>query len=398
MEPQTPRQGSAGPRLRDGIDIVYFDGGGAHRSAALSLRDALLERNPRRDVRVLNTAEIFPLAPLLDWSSSLGIRVYNASLKQERMWLGDLPRAVRVGVRVAQMLHTSSVQRLRAFWRNSAPRVLVSTIPIYNRLLIDSLRLERPDAGAVIIPCDFEEISENYWFDVESDADYLCGTARLASNARAAGVPPMHIRSLPGMVTHPKFHASNSLDVAAERSRLGLDPRLPTVLLFFGGQGSRRTVELARRLDAGPRGMNLIAVCGRNQQALEELSAWRSKNPKHVVGFSEEVVRFMRLSDVLVGRPGPLSIFEALASRLPMVLWDNPGFSVLFEYNLIWVENAGVGLRVRSADEVPAAVDRILATPSFRGSTERFGVSAAIEAARLVEEKCASPGTIAAAG
>ena len=366
MEASTPLSG-ARPR---GVDLVFFDGGGAHRSGATSLGDALAELAPDLDVRLVNvTTDVFPYAPVLRWTFDRGIALYNATLKSERMYFGDLRAAMRAGAWMSRTLRAGAVPRVRAYYRESAPRLLVSFIPMHNRLLLEALRMEQPAARGMVVPVDFEELFPGYWFDAAADAAYFCGTDRLVEHARGAGIPADRVHRVAGMPTHPRFHAPRPADAAAERAQLGLDPALPTVLVFFGAQGSRRMVDIARRLDRGTTRVNLLIICGHHATAERELSSWTSRSRKHVVGFTRDVASLMRMADVLVGKPGPLSIFEAMASRLPMVLWDNPAFGVLFDYNLNWVESAGVGVRVRSMDEVCGAVAQVLGSPGFRERT-----------------------------
>jgi hypothetical protein len=360
------------------IDILYFDGGGAHRSAAFSIQAELALRAAEHDldVRVVNTSEIFPRAPLLDLLLGRGIQIYNSSLQRERMWFGDLGVAIRFGIGCARLLEKSSVPRLVATFAERAPDLLISTLPIYDAILFEALRRACPGVPAVVVPCDFEEIAPRYWFDPRWDAHFACGTEKLVADARGAGIPEDRVHRIPGMPIHPSFFAPapalTSDDVTQARADLGLSPELPTVLLFFGGQGSNRLVDIAHHLDAADSPANLIVICGRNDNALRELSGWRSSRPKHVVGFTPDVLRLMRLADVMICRPGPLSIFEALAVDLPVIVWDNPAFSVLFDENVRWIAAEGVGLSVRALDEVAPAVHRVTSDPAFRAATRRF--------------------------
>ena len=158
------------------------------------------------------------------------------------------------------------------------------------------------------------------------------------------------------------------------------------MLVFFGAQGSRTIVDVAGYLDAAPMRVNLIAACGHHAGIRERLSAGSSRAPRYVVGFTHDIPALMRVSDVLVGKPGPISIFEAIASRLPMVLWDNPAFGVLFDYNLEWVEQAGVGVRVRTAADVADAVRRVLMDGRYRERTVALaGNATAVLAGAVLE-------------
>jgi hypothetical protein len=368
-----------------GVDIVFFDGGGAHRSGATSLRDALVARQPGIDVRVVDaTTEIFRHAPKLRLLFDRGIALYNATLKSERMYYGDLEGAMRAGAWLSRALRPGAMPPVRAYYRQAPPRVVVSFVPMHNRLFFEALRAERPDARCMVVPVDFEELFPDYWFDPGADADFHCGTQRLVEHALAAGVPAERVHAIPGMPTHPRFHETRSLDRAAVLAGLGLDASLPTVLVFFGAQGSRTIVDVACYLDAGPMRVNLIAACGHHAEIRQRLSAWESRSPTHVVGFTRDIPTLMRVSDVLVGKPGPVCIFEAMAARLPVVLWDNPAFGVLFDYNLEWVEQAGVGVRIRSAADVGGAVRRVLGDAAYRARTAAHAGDATSELVTVV--------------
>jgi processive 1,2-diacylglycerol beta-glucosyltransferase len=371
-----------------GVDLLFFDGGGAHRSGATSLRDALLASEPGLDVRVVDaTTEVFGEAPPLRWLFGAGIDLYNATLQSERMYYGDLETAMRFGAWAARRLRPRAMTPVRSFFRREPPRVAVSFVPMHNRLFFSALRAERPDARCLVVPVDFEELFPDYWFDPGTDADYLCGTTRLVEHALAAGIPGPRVHRIAGMPTHPRFHDPRPVDSAAVLAELGLDPARPTVLVFFGAQGSRTMIDVACYLDAGPTPVNLLLVCGHNAAVERRLSGWSSRSRKRVFGFTRDMPRWMRVSDVMVGKPGPVSIFEALASRLPLVLWDNPSFGVLFDYNLEWVEEAGVGVRIRTAGEVAGAVRRVLGDPRFRARTATHAGDATSQIVSTVLEK-----------
>jgi processive 1,2-diacylglycerol beta-glucosyltransferase len=367
------------------VDLVFFDGGGAHRSGATSLRDALVALRPGIDVRLVDaTTGIFRDAPGLRRLFGGGIALYNATLKSERMYFGDLAWAMRTGAALSRAMRPGAMPAVRAYYRNAAPRLVVSFVPMHNRLFFEALRAERPDAQCMVVPVDLSELFPGYWFDAIDGVDFHCGTLRLVDDALAAGIRAQHVHSIPGMPIHARFHERPTVDRGAALAELGLDPSLPTVLLFFGAQGSRTIVDLAGYLDASPMRLNVIAACGHHEGIRQRLGAGNTRSPRHVVGFTRDIPALMRVSEAIVGKPGPLSIFEALASRLPMVLWDSPAFGVLFDHNLEWVEQAGVGMRIRTAADVGAAVARVLGDGSYRVRAAAHSGDATAELATAV--------------
>lgn len=355
------------------IDIVYFDGGGAHKGVAMALQAELQRSLPEADVRAVNTNQIFSDFPLLDWLTRAGITLYNTGLQWETM-IG-LRQYIALGRQLMTLMQPAA-SRLAAFWKHAAPHVVISTIPLCNGIIFAAARESSPEVRCVTIPVDFEEFYRRYWFDPALMSYYLCGTERLVQQALQSGVPESHVFPLRGMPVHPSFLEPIDTDPAEALDELGLRRDLPTVLVFFGGQGSKYMVDIARRLDASEAPLNMIVICGCHKVAYESLCQWRSRKPKLIVGYTAKVAEYMRLADVMVGKPGPISIHEAIACRVPLVLVDNPSMRILFEYNIRWAEQNGIAKRVRSLTDVPGAVNEILASDHWYRNVARLNLDA----------------------
>jgi 1,2-diacylglycerol 3-beta-galactosyltransferase len=165
------------------------------------------------------------------------------------------------------------------------------------------------------------------------------------------------------MILHPKFYQPIAVDRAVERQRLGLDPGLPTGLVMFGGQGSRVMVKIARRLGASGLNLQLILICGHNGRLAAELRGIEGR--KYVEGFTTNVPYYMRLSDFFIGKPGPGSISEALAMKLPVIVERNASTLPQERYNADWVLAKQVGLVVRSFRQITLTVEELLNPANF---------------------------------
>jgi 1,2-diacylglycerol 3-beta-galactosyltransferase len=85
---------------------------------------------------------------------------------------------------------------------------------------------------------------------------------------------------------------------------------------------------IAQRLSDSGLDLQLILMYGRNEELGAKLRAMKLRIPVHVQGFTTDVPRFMQMADFMLGKPGPGSITEALAMRLPIIVdcnaWTMP--------------------------------------------------------------------------
>ena len=156
--------------------------------------------------------------------------------------------------------------------------------------------------------------------------------------------------------------------------RRGLRPDLPTGLVLFGGEGSSEMWRIAKALNREDSGIQLILLCGKNEALADQLRAMKKRIPMCVQGFTREVPLYMEIADFFIGKPGPGSLSEALAKRLPVIVQRNAWTMAHERYNADWVEETGVGLVVPNfATGLAGAVRTMLAPQNY----ERFRARAA---------------------
>ena len=180
--------------------------------------------------------------------------------------------------------------------------------------------------------------------------------------------------SVPGDPTNPRFYEPVVVDRERDREALGLDPKLPVALMMFGGEGSAKMLDIARRLNADGLAMQIIAVCGKNAKLEAALRQMPRRIPMHIEGFTREVPRFMRLADFFIGKPGPGSVSEAVAMGLPVIVESNAWTLPQERYNARWVEERGVGIEVHNfRGQITEAVRRMIDPGERREFARRVG-------------------------
>ena len=170
-------------------------------------------------------------------------------------------------------------------------------------------------------------------------------------------------RLLPlGIPVHPKFNEPVTREDAA--AALGIDPARPTILMMGGSMGyanNRKTIE---RLSLLGIPFQLLVVCGNNKKGYAQLEKQIEEYPGPCTilpyGFVDNIDVMMSASDCIM-KPGGLTVSEALARHLPMLLVDPiPGHE---ERNIEFLINNGIALAVTKTLPVDEAVYNLFLNP-----------------------------------
>jgi len=338
-------------------ELIYFDAGGGHRAAATAL-EVVLQREATGKVQLCSLQHVLdPIDPVRRLTGKRLEEVYNLLLR--RGWTRGSEQLLTPLRAAIRYYHPEEVRLLEEHWRQTRPSLVVSLVPQFNRALWESLR--QVDAGVplVTILTDFADFPPHFWIEPQEQF-FICGTERAAQQAAELGVAADRVLRASGMIVHPRFYEAPSVDRDAERMRLGLDPKTPTALVLFGGQGSVAMRDIARRLDESGLEVQLILICGRNQELADELRAEPSRWKRVVVGFTTEVPYYMQLADFFIGKPGPGSLSEALLMKLPAIVERNARTMPQERYNVDWLLEKKVGLAVRDFDDIEDVVRGLL--------------------------------------
>jgi len=344
------------------VEILYFDAGGGHRSAAGAL-EVVLQRGRLGATQLTSLQAILdPIDPVRRLTGTRLEDVYNLLLR--RGWTRGSEHLLTPLHAAIRRYHPETVRLLEEHWRQSRPDVVVSVVPQFNRAIAESLRRASAETPLVTILTDFADFPPHFWIEpplAEIGQFYICGTDRAVEQAVSLGVPRERVLRTSGMIVHPRFYEAPPVDRERERVRLGLDAKLPAGLVLFGGHGSMVMREIAERLDESGVDMQLILLCGRNRTLEDDLRRTRARRPRFVEGFTKEVPYYMQLADFFIGKPGPGSVSEALVMKLPVIVESNARTMPQERYNVEWVLEKAVGLAVTDfGDEITGAVEQLL--------------------------------------
>jgi len=329
------------------IHVVYHDAGGGHRNAAIALQTIAAQQG--RDWEV-NLVQFQDLTDRLDVLRKLtGIRIqqqYNTMLQNG--WTLGATQLLRVLQATIRLFHGPMVGLLEEYWRANPADLLVSVIPHFNREIAESWGKVYPGRPFVTLITDLADFPPRFWIEPAvqpiGEQYVIAGTEKAVEQARAFGHDDAHIFATSGMILRPDFYVEEAVDPVALRREMGLHADLTTAIVLFGGHGSKVMYDITERLDAAGLPLQLILICGRNDQLAAKLRARSWKMPVNIIGFTKEIHRLMRAADFLIGKPGPGSIAEAMVRKLPVLIECNAWTLPQERYNAQWVEEKRVGI------------------------------------------------------
>jgi len=341
------------------IHVIFHDAGGGHRNAAVALQTMATQQQRPWQVELVQFQELTDRFDVLRRLTGIRIQEQYNVLLQNGWTLGSvyLLRLLQATIR---LFHRPLVNLLENFWREKPADLLVSVIPHFNREIGESWSKVYPGRPFVTLITDLADFPPRFWIEPMKEQYVIAGTERAAEQACELGHDDAHIFRTSGMILRPDFYAPDNSDPIALRKELGLRPDLTTAIVLFGGHGSKVMYDIASRLDAAQAPLQLILICGRNQELAAKFAAHPWRMPVKVIGFTKEIHKLMRAADFLIGKPGPGSIAEAMVRKLPVLIECNSWTLPQERYNAEWVAEKRVGIVLRNFREVVSGVQRML--------------------------------------
>jgi processive 1,2-diacylglycerol beta-glucosyltransferase len=332
------------------ILILTTSHGAAHRRASEALRKALREIAPGIDVNVIDAlrhcAAWFRAyydsyeIPLRYWPA-LWRRIENYQYRQPSTGPGWL---YRLGARP-----------LFSYLHDQNPDVVIATEVGVCEI---AARFKR-EAHAQFYLVGLELMDFNRaWIQPEVDL-YPVVHEDLGAELVAAGAPPSKV-IVTGMPIDPAYRRLPERSSA--RAGLGLQAKLPLLLVLFGGTGHGKPKQIVAELERVRIPFQVTFIAGGNpklEQTLHQLCQGRSH--WRVLGWVDHMHEWMAASDLILTKPGGATVMEAAACALPLLVFDPlPGNE---ERTCVWLEKWQVGVWLRSHKEIADTVGRLLNNP-----------------------------------
>ncbi|MEG2192341.1 MAG: glycosyltransferase, partial [Oscillospiraceae bacterium] len=238
-----------------------------------------------------------------------------------------------------------------------APDIIICT-QVYAAQVINDLK-EDGKIHAVTCGVITDFTVQTYWEDT-AHLDYIVTYSEMLNiQAAARGISLKKILPF-GIPIDDKFSTKTDKDKA--REILGFDRKKFCVLIMSGGMGYGKIADCVKKIDENFADIQFAVVCGSNKTLYSDMDKLTTKNTMHLFGYSNEVDLLMDACDCIITKPGGITISEALAKQLPIIMYDPlPGME---ENNVLFLNNMGCAIAAQRSFPVELCLGILLYSKS----------------------------------
>lgn len=340
-------------RLKQKLLLLSSTGGYGHIAAANTL-ETLLSDEYHIDV-------IYPIKELRIWRAPNGEAFYNFALTN------NFTRITNWIVRLLphhlfRRRTKKTIQIIEKHIREKKSDLVISLIPFINYPASEAARkmgipflLVTTDNDLHNWVCDLQKKRHSQFkvtvgSDLPTSKQTLLGKKILEEEIEITGLP-LRLDFLNQQKTKQQL-----------RVQYEISQNKNVILIMMGGTGGRLSYQYVKAIIKGPLNLHCIVCAGRNQKLGKKIKSIEPAdgNSIEIVPFTEKVQELFALSDLIITKPGPGTINEAIAYKLPILI-DRINPPLFWESaNVELVEKMGIGSSIYHLEDAPNMVSKYL--------------------------------------
>ena len=337
--------------------IFYASYGGGHLSAAKSIKQYIDEyyddiqtemidcvKYVNKALDKVTTAAYREMAKKAPWAWE---KVYY---KSQDGFLG----------KVSTTSNKIMAVKMAKLFREFKPDIVISTHPFGSQMTSYLKQKGKTNCKLATIMTDFK--SHDQWLIGNKFVDFYFVSNSLMKESMIQSNIPNDKIFVTGIPISNRFLQCYNKDEIC--SLFDIDANKKTILFFGGGEyglGKDKTVSILNSL-TNFSNIQVIAIAGKNEKMKQEFEKIVKEKHKEktikVLPFTDKVPELMSISDLVITKPGGLTVSESLASNLPLIVINPiPGQE---EENAEFLENNNCAIWLKKSDDPQRILSNIL--------------------------------------
>ncbi|MGL4607335.1 MAG: MGDG synthase family glycosyltransferase [Eubacteriaceae bacterium] len=158
-----------------------------------------------------------------------------------------------------------------------------------------------------------------------------------------------------GIPIRENFHCHQSKYKIIKK--YNLDPRKKTLIIFAGTHGVIKNLKAICSQVSEMKNLQTIVICGKNRNLSRTLALEHYKNI-HVLGFIKNIHELYAIGDLMLTKPGGITLSEVIAKKIPTILYNPvPGQE---NENAQWFKSQGAAIIANTTSEAVIAIKALM--------------------------------------
>lgn len=292
--------------------------GGGHIQASRALKAGLEAKYQGGRIEIVDGLNY--ISPMLDKTISKGYLVLAKYLKRTYKVLYRLTDKNGAMAWLVEKLTAQFSNNLMPLINEFKPDIIITTHPFITGMVSTLKKRNKINSEVVCTMTDYEV--HGSWIHKDVDI-YSVAWDGMIQPLIDRGISPEKVHSF-GIPVNKKFFINCNEDKKKLKEELGLDNDKITLLVMAGSFGVNNIKEIYEEIEQIPMEFQVVILTGNNDRlygSLEKIVS-RSSKKTRLIEFTNDVYRYMSMADILITKPGGLTVSEALASNLPFILFD----------------------------------------------------------------------------
>lgn len=334
------------------ILIAHVSAGAGHRKAAEAVYYYLRENKPEIDIRLVDVLEDSnPVFRFLYTKGYFFLVNYCLGLWAFGFWLTQLKVFNSLSKPLGLFIDKLNTAKFFKLLVKENPDFVISTHFLPSEITAYLKEKGEITSNLITVITDFGV--HPFWIAKGTDI-YNVASGFTARQLKSMGVDPRRIMDL-GIPVDQRFGAG--YDRWSLRHKLGLAQEKFTVLVITGSFGIGPIERICETLHQD---CQVIAVCASNKRLYARLIK-RDLSGVKVFGFVNNVEELMAVSDMIVTKPGGMTVSEVLAMELvPIFISAIPGQE---EFNTQAMSSYAIGHQPKDMADILAIVKEYKSDP-----------------------------------
>lgn len=296
------------------ILIITASTGGGHKRAAAAFKDSVQRLAPEAEVLIVDG-----LALAGKYYNSFVCDGYALLAKKAPHFYGAIYKSSDKKSPLNDLcnyVNKSKGEALLPVIEEFCPDAIISCHAFTATMLGDLKSRGKLKAPVFALITDF---APHYTYIADGIDHYIVSSQQMVDILTDKYGVPTHAVHPFGIPVFEKF--SQETNKQELRKKLGLHEKLPTVLFMAGSFGVNEVLKFYESVATKEPHLQFIVITGKNPRLYHKFERIINSNTKLLM-YVNNVNEYMHSSDIIITKPGGLTISESLQCRLPIAIYS----------------------------------------------------------------------------